>query len=191
MWIQREKCVSCAGTGRQEIALKRALLNNPLVKMGRSLVKEEAKERKERGRESVWPSHWAGGVGGVLGTGERFSGRKQITPPVSPTEGKGSGTQDAGQKVGWGGVGVPGEWAGDAQETGGSRKYVMLWTKDKTAHKTHKRFPADALRIAYAGADSWSPLYHMNTFLKCRTQSHTKVWGIIPKHWQGRNEGIG
>lgn len=37
--------------------MKRALLNNPLVKVGRSQEKEEAKESKERGRDSVWPSH--------------------------------------------------------------------------------------------------------------------------------------
>lgn len=34
------------------------------------------------------------------GTGERLFGRKQSPPPVSWTGGRGTGTQDAGQRVG-------------------------------------------------------------------------------------------
>lgn len=41
-------------------------MNDPLVKVGRSQVKEEAKERKEKGRNAVCPSHGAVGVGRVL-----------------------------------------------------------------------------------------------------------------------------
>lgn len=101
--------------------------------MGRSQVKEETKERRERGRSIGQAKSQTGGGGRVLGTGGGLAYRKQT--PVSWREG-GQGTQDAGKLVGGGGwkvreflrtsISAEKEYAGQRPRVWGFRKEVLL-----------------------------------------------------------------
>lgn len=119
------------------MAFKRALLNHPYMVMGRSQVKEETKERRERGR-SIGSQSPRGKVpdcrrSRVLGTGGGLAYRKQT--PVS-MEGGRPGHPGCRKVSGWGGWKEGGflrtstsavkEYAGQRPRVWGFREEVLL-----------------------------------------------------------------